>query len=131
MEPLPADTAVIVIDHGSKRAAANEMLLDIVAQYKKVTGTAIVEPAHMELAEPTLEDAVRACVAQGATRIVVHPYFLAPGRHSTSDIPAMVSDAARSHPDVSFHVSAPLGVAPQLADIMQQRILEALTPSGG
>lgn len=126
MDSLPENTAVIVIDHGSKRDAANDMLFDVVAQYKAVTGARIVEAAHMELAEPTLSDAVRACIGRGATQIVVHPYFLAPGRHSTGDIPAMVAEMARAHPAVSFHVTAPLGIAPQLAEVMQQRILEAL-----
>ena len=36
----------------------------------------------MELAEPSIEQAFDKCVAQGATFVVVHPYFLAPGRHS-------------------------------------------------
>lgn len=126
MKPLAADTAVIVVDHGSKRAAANDMLFDVIDQYKAVTGVQIVEAAHMELAEPTLEDAVRACLRQGARQIVVHPYFLAPGRHSTGDIPAMVAEVAQNHPEVSFRVTAPLGIAPQLAEVMQLRIQEAL-----
>ena len=126
MEGLPDGTAVIVIDHGSKRDAANTMLFDMIAQYRAVTGVTVVEGAHMELADPTLEDAVHACLQQGAKRIVVHPYFLAPGRHSTGDIPAMVNEVAAAHPDIPFHVSKPLGIAPQLAEVMQLRILEAL-----
>ena len=49
----------------------------------------IVHFAHMELAAPTLEQAFDACVSDGAREIVVHPYFLAPGRHSTDDIPRL------------------------------------------
>lgn len=127
MDGLPDGTAVIVIDHGSKRDAANAMLFDIIAQYRAVTGVSIVEGAHMELASPTLEDAVQACIQQGASQIVVHPYFLAPGRHSTGDIPTMVAEVAARHPQVPLHVSQPLGVAPELATVMQRRILEALS----
>lgn len=127
MEGLPDGTAIIVIDHGSKRDAANAMLFDMIAQYRAVTGATIVEGAHMELAAPTLDEAVAACVAQGATQIVVHPYFLAPGRHSTGDIPAMVAAVAARHPNLPIHVSKPLGVAPELATVMQRRILEALS----
>ncbi len=126
MEGLPGGTAVIVIDHGSKRDAANAMLFDMIAEYQGVTGADIVEGAHMELAPPTLDDAVHACLQRGARRIVVHPYFLAPGRHSTGDIPRMVAEVAAKHPDIPFHVSKPLGIAPQLAEVMQLRILEAL-----
>ncbi len=126
MEPLPPGTAVIIIDHGSRLAAANTMLDDVVALYRSATGAEIVEAAHMELAEPTLEDATARCVARGATSIVVHPYFLAPGRHSTSDIPRMVSDLAPHYPEVYFRVTEPLGVDAIMAQLMHQRVIESL-----
>jgi len=34
-----------------------------------------------ELAEPTIKDAFGKCVQQGASRVIVSPYFLSPGRH--------------------------------------------------
>lgn len=34
-----------------------------------------------ELADPTISDAFDRCVEQGATRIIISPYFLFPGRH--------------------------------------------------
>ena len=34
-----------------------------------------------ELAEPTIKEAFGKCVQQGASRIIVSPYFLSPGRH--------------------------------------------------
>lgn len=126
METLPAGTAVIVIDHGSRMAAANDMLNEVVHMYRQATGAPIVEPAHMELAEPTLEDAVGRCIAQGAATIIVHPYFLAPGRHSTADIPGMVEELAPRYPNVRFHVTNPLGIDPGMAAVMHRRILEAL-----
>ena len=126
MEPLPPGTAVIVIDHGSRMLAANHMLDDVVRMYQAATGAEIVEPAHMELAEPTLDDAAAKCVARGATSIVVHPYFLAPGRHSTSDIPNMVAELAPRYPDVYFRVTEPLGVDAIMAQLMHQRVMESL-----
>ena len=70
---------VIIVDHGSRREESNEMLLEIVDAFRDTSPYAIVEPAHMELAEPTIANAYRKCVEQGATRIVIHPYFLLPG----------------------------------------------------
>ena len=54
--------------------------------------------------------------------VVVHPYFLAPGRHSTTDIPQMAADAAAKHPGVRFHVTQPLGLDEKIALLMIQRI---------
>jgi hypothetical protein len=36
----------------------------------------IVEVAHMEIAEPTIEQAMRNCVQRGASKVIVAPYFL-------------------------------------------------------
>lgn len=35
----------------------------------------------MELAEPTIEQAVGRCAAAGAARVIIAPYFLSRGRH--------------------------------------------------
>ena len=49
----------------------------------------IVEPAHMELAEPSIGTAYAKCAERGATRIIVCPFFLGPGKHWTADIPRL------------------------------------------
>ncbi len=118
--------AIVLVDHGSKRRAANEQLDRLVELFKQTTGAAIVEPAHMELATPTIADAIAACVRQGATDIVIHPYFLAPGRHSKEDIPRMVADAAADHPNITCRVTEPLGLDERLCAVIETRIAEAV-----
>ena len=125
MPSFPPDLGIILVDHGSKLAAANELLLEVAQRFRTATGAAIVEPAHMELAPPSIADAFATCVRQGAKRIVVHPYFLAPGRHSTSDIPQMVAEAAVAHPGVPFTVTDPLGLDDRLIATAADRIREA------
>jgi sirohydrochlorin ferrochelatase len=117
---------VIVVDHGSKISVANELLGEVVALFRRVSGGVIVEPAHMELAAPTIGEAFDRCVAQGATLVVVHPYFLSPGRHSTTDIPRMTAEAAARHPGTRFHVTQPLGLDEKIAALMAQRIAHCL-----
>lgn len=117
---------LIVVDHGSTKPAANELLLNVVALFKRVTQTRIVEAAHMEIAEPTISQAFDRCVEQGATLVVVHPYFLAPGKHSTTDIPRLTAQAAAQHTGVRFHVTQPLGLDEKIAALMAQRIEECL-----
>jgi sirohydrochlorin ferrochelatase len=126
MSRLPANLGIILVDHGSKRDEANAMLEDVAQLFRGTTGAAIVEIAHMELAEPTIAQAFTQCIAQGARRIVVHPYFLAPGRHSTSDIPRMVAEAAAGHPGVAYSVTAPLGLDPRMTDIILARVEDSL-----
>jgi len=83
----PDQVGVIVVDHGSRRAESNAMLLDVVAMFGRMTDWSIIEPAHMELASPTIAEAFDRCVERGAKLVVIHPYFLLPGKHWNQDIP--------------------------------------------
>jgi sirohydrochlorin ferrochelatase len=120
--PPRQEIGVIVVDHGSRRRESNDMLLDVVALFQQHSGYAIVEPAHMELAEPSIGAAFDRCIERGARLVVIHPYFLLPGRHWKRDIPALAAEAAAKHPGVPFLVTAPLGLHPLMAEIMSQRI---------
>lgn len=118
----PQTTAIIIVDHGSRRAASNDMLEIAVANYAARGDYDIVEPAHMELAEPNISTAFARCVDRGATRVVVFPYFLSPGRHWSEDIPALVHEAAKPFPNVEWLVTAPFGLHPDISAIIADRI---------
>jgi len=122
--------AVLLIDHGSRRAAANALLDEVAALVKKRLGPAsIVEPAHMEIAEPTIAEGFARCVEQGATKVVVHPFMLAPGRHVTEDLPRLVEEAAARHQGVRFSMAAPLGSHSGVIDAVIERCQSALPDS--
>ena len=124
--PPPEQIGVIVVDHGSRREESKQMLVDIAARFQQHSGYRIVEPAHMELVEPSIATAFARCVQRGARLVVVHPYFLLPGRHWDRDIPALTSQAAAAFPGVPFLVTEPLGVHPLMAEIMAQRVQDCL-----
>lgn len=86
-----------------------------------VEGEVIVHYAHMELAQPTISDGFAACVRDGASHVVVFPYMLSPGKHSTSDIPRMVGEVAAGHPKVGFEVTECFGVESELAHVILKR----------
>jgi len=122
---------VIVVDHGSRRQESNAMLLDVVQSFVDATKMPIVEPAHMELAEPSIATAFARCVARGATTVVVFPYFLLPGRHWNDDIPRLTAAAAKDHPGVRYLVTAPFALHPLMAEVMRQRINHCLAHTRG
>ncbi|KAI4366873.1 hypothetical protein MLD38_022683 [Melastoma candidum] len=122
---------VIIVDHGSRRQASNLMLNEFVAMFQKKTGYAIVEPAHMELAEPSIKDAFDLCISMGVTRMIVSPFFLFPGRHWHKDIPSLTAEAASHHPGVSYIVTAPLGLHELLVDVVNDRIMHCLSHVAG
>lgn len=111
--------AVLLVDHGSQRPAANAQLHELadVLRGRLPTG-ALVEVAHLELAPPSIADGIDACVRAGAKEIVVHPWFLGPGRHTTHDIPREVDRALARHTGVDAHIASPLGLHPRLLDVV-------------
>ena len=121
-----AKKALLIVDHGSKRNEANDMLPGVVEMLREKSDFKVVFHAHMELAEPTIQQGFDACVSAGAEEVIVHPYFLSPGRHSTLDIPRMVAEAAARHPGVSFCVTEPLGLHSKMREVILERVTESL-----
>jgi sirohydrochlorin ferrochelatase len=115
---------VIIVDHGSRRDESNRMLEEVATLFARrfQARYEIVEPAHMEISEPSIGTAYGKCVARGATRVVVCPFFLGPGKHWTSDIPRLTAEAAEQHPGTRYHVTMPLGVDDLILDLLDKRV---------
>lgn len=118
---------IIVVDHGSRRGESNTLLLQVVELFQRETGLERVEPAHMEIAEPTIAQAYGRCVERGAKLLVVYPYFLGPGRHWHEDIPRLAQAAAAHYPHTHYLVAAPLGLHSGMIRVMEDRIADCLS----
>lgn len=125
MKPPPPGKAILLVDHGSVKPQANDLLGEIARLVAAKAPGYHVEASHMELASPGIADGIAACVKAGATDITVVPYMLAPGRHSTDDIPRISMQAAGRHEGLRIRVSEPLGVDSRLAEVILARVEEA------
>ena len=117
--------AILLVDHGSRRPEANAQLGALAERLRARLPERVVEVAHLELTAPGIGAGVDACVAAGAREIVVHPFFLAPGRHLTRDIPARAREAAARHEGLQVRISAPLGLHEKLVDVVLERVESA------
>jgi sirohydrochlorin ferrochelatase len=115
---------VVIVDHGSRRAESNQMLEEVARLFAErfAQRYEIVEPAHMELCEPSIATAFTRCVERGAKRVVVCPFFLGPGKHWTGDIPRLAAEAAAQHPGTSYHVTMPLGIDDLMLQLLDKRV---------
>lgn len=115
---------LIIVDHGSRRNESNQMLeqLAVLFAQRFAQRYEIVEPAHMELAEPSIATAYARCVERGARRVVVCPFFLGPGKHWTQDIPRLTAEAAERFPQTSYHVAPTLGIDDLILDLLDKRV---------
>lgn len=119
-----AKNAIIIVDHGSRRGESNELLekvTELFAERFRQTYD-IVEPAHMELAEPSIATAYAKAAQRGATRIIVCPFFLGPGKHWTADIPRLAAEAAAQFPATEYHVTMPLGIDDLIIELLAKRV---------
>jgi len=114
---------IVIVDHGSRRDESNRMLEEVARLFAERFRETheIVEPAHMEIAEPSIATAYARCVERGATRVVVCPFFLGPGKHWTQDIPRLTAEAAEKFPSTQYHVAPTLGIDDLILDLLAKR----------
>jgi sirohydrochlorin ferrochelatase len=113
-------TAVVLAAAGSSHPAANAVISQLAAHWQAARGWQAVRPAYASAASPTPEQAVAGLIRDGARRVVVATYLLAPGRFAdrVADLSLAAGAAA---------VSGPLGPAPEVADVLLDRYQEALS----
>ena len=112
-------TAVVLAAAGSSHPAANAVIAQLAADWQAARGWQAVRPAYASAAAPTPEQAVAGLLRDGARRVAVATYLLAPGRFADQVRDGSLAAGAAV-------VSAPLGAAPEVADVLLDRYLETL-----
>lgn len=122
--------AILLLGHGSRDEAGNEEFRRFAAEVRDslrwVEEPCPIVPCFLELAEPTLLDAIEAQIAVGAVRLLVMPCFLLAAGHSKNDTPSALDWARRRYPQVEIRYGRPFGVQPQILDILALRCSEGL-----
>jgi sirohydrochlorin ferrochelatase len=117
-------TAVLLIAHGSRHAPANNDLHHLSERIALRGDYPIVEAAFLELAEPDIPTGGGRCVARGATRVLMVPYFLAEGVHMRRDLTASRDELAARFTGIPFTLGSALGPHPLLDELVAARISE-------
>jgi sirohydrochlorin ferrochelatase len=122
------DAGVIIVDHGSRNSQSNRLLHELVVRFGQKFGVhyPIIEPAHMELAEPSIGKAYARCVERGATDVIICPFFLGPGKHWEMDIPRLAGEAAARFPRTRFSIAPPLGIDDLMLQLLDKRIAQTI-----
>ena len=123
-------TAILMMAHGSRISEANDAAREVAAMVREITGFEIVEVSFREMHEPNIQLGIDDCVAKGAGRILLMPYFLFMGAHVLHDLPEELEEARKKHPGLIMEMGGHLGVHRKLAEIEAERIGEALERLG-
>jgi len=124
-------TGILVVGHGSRRREANDDVRDAAQAIAQRGGFGLVEAAFLEIEHPNVSEGFSRLVERGTTEIVVHPYFLSPGRHTRGDIPVEVQTAATEHPGIRYRISEPLSGHPLVISASIERIHESISSVEG
>jgi sirohydrochlorin ferrochelatase len=123
-------TAILMMAHGSRITEANDAAREVAAMVKEMTDFEIIEVSFRELHNPNIQSGIDACVARGADRILLMPYFLFMGAHVQHDLPEEIAEAKKRYPDLVMEMGGHLGAHRKLAEIEAERIGEALDKLG-
>jgi sirohydrochlorin ferrochelatase len=111
--------SLLLIAHGSRRSASNDEVRMLATQLGYMSQRYdTVEAAFLELAEPSIPDAIEQCIQQGATAVTILPYFLSAGRHVVKDIPHEVQEKIDTYPEIDIVIAPYLGSAEQIVDVL-------------
>ena len=117
-----SSAGLLLVGHGSRREDANDVLRAISARLAARLPSYVVQPCFLEIGAPTIGEGYDALAAAGCTDLVVVPYFLYPGNHTSRDIPEQVAAAAARHPSTTARITGSLDLDDRLVDIVLDRI---------
>ena len=108
--------SLIIIAHGSRRPQSNDEVRHLAKELNHHAGERFssVGCAFLELAYPSIPEAIDAAVAAGARELHLVPYFLSAGRHVAHDIPDAIDKKRRQYPNIVIHLHPHLGSSPAM-----------------
>ena len=115
----------LIIAHGSRRKASNDEVREVTRKFSlQEHGFDQVNCAFLELDEPDIPQGLLNAIEEGATEIIVLPYFLSAGRHVSEDIPAQIAPVQDAHPQVKIKIAPYLGASLSIPEILLSQARE-------
>ena len=113
--------AVLLIGHGSLRPGSGASMIRLAARAREAGVAPIVEAGFLNYSRPRFAQALARCIAQGATEVVVQPYFLIPGKFVQIDLPRALKAFQAARPAVTLRLAAPFGDHHAMAKLVLKR----------
>lgn len=121
---MPGARGIVLFAHGSRDARWREPVEAVAARIRLVDPSMLVQCAYLEAAAPDLPTALAELAAQGARQVDVLPIFLGVGKHLREDLPRLMDDLQRSHPDIRLHLRPAIGETPEVVEALARLALK-------
>ena len=113
----------MLVGHGSKTPGFDGAMRKVARELERTKLYREVRPAFLEVARPSISEAIRSSVQRGASEVRVLPYFVLTGKHVTRDIPLIVREMAlQHHPKAKIVLCPYLGYHPRIVSVVKDRI---------
>ncbi len=136
--PSNESTGILLIGHGSSLPYGRKVIYELARKYKERSNFP-VEVGFMNVEEPTIRAAINTLAKKGVSKIIAVPVFLAHGVHTKQDVTYMLG-LSEPREDASYYNKkqepiefegeityiGPLGPDPRIADIIEDRVEDAL-----
>jgi sirohydrochlorin cobaltochelatase len=101
--------AIILFGHGARDSRWREPFDRLAQLWQAQHPNTPVELAFLEMMQPSLEEAVSALSAKGATQITVVPVFFGQGGHLRNDFPVLLEACQKQHPNITLSATPAVG----------------------
>jgi sirohydrochlorin cobaltochelatase len=122
------NAGVLIVGHGTRSSVGQRQFLQLAEEVSRRLPVPVA-PAFLELAEPSIDRAVKRLLIRGIDSLVVAPLLLFAAGHAKADVPAAVSAALAQHGVAALPVrqAGHFGCHPLILDLAHRRLLEATT----
>lgn len=121
-----ASDAILVMGHGTREPQGIAQFHRFVDQVREALAPRLVAPAFLELAAPTIPEAIATLAGAGATRVVAAPLLLFAAGHALRDIPELLAHAERTHSRIEFRQARCLECHPAVVELSALRFRDTL-----
>lgn len=102
--------ANILVAHGMRKGDQNKALGEFIDSLLQ-DETYAYELAFIESEEKSVENTIINLIEKGETQFKVVPLLIFSAMHYIVDIPEMLRNIKQAHPNITYEISAPLGLS--------------------
>lgn len=117
---------ILILAHGSRENETENTMNKISEMVHTRLPEILIETAYLQFRKINLAAGLNRLIEKGVDDITVVPYFLFDGLHIREDIPAEIDNFLKDRPEVKVKMGKTLGTDERLADILADRIRQAL-----
>ncbi|HYT38957.1 MAG TPA: CbiX/SirB N-terminal domain-containing protein, partial [Acidimicrobiia bacterium] len=116
---------LLLVGHGSRCGEGAAEMLALAGLVCAALPNVAVDVGFLEMTDPPAGPVLDGLAAAGCERVVVLPLVLLGAGHAKSDVPALVLEGRRRHPDLHVHLGSPLGISRDLVEVLGGALVTA------